>query len=107
MSEGVIDGRDYIEECYAKIKEISERLTSEEAGSALSQTAANALEWTKKCRKKVWLRTKEGMDLAKGVLDAARAIPDGGDGFDAALETYLDKVRELAKIVSYRVAIIT
>lgn len=107
MSEGVIDGRDYIEECYAKMKELSEHLNATQAGTTLAQTASSALDWTKKCRKKVWLRTKEGMDLAKGVLDALHAIPEDGADISDVLETYLNRVRDLAKVLSYRVAIIT
>lgn len=109
------DGREIIDETYKTAKSIAESLEglkgsySDEHYTELSETIAGAVEWAKKCRNKVWLRSKEGTDLAQGCFDSANALKDEL-GTAAALDGAASlnyKLESLAKVIATKASVMT
>ncbi|MBW8382511.1 MAG: hypothetical protein K0M69_08345 [Youngiibacter sp.] len=109
------DGREIIDETYKLIKGIAESLDgskesySDENYAELSETISSSVDWAKKCRNKVWLRSKEGTDLAQGCFDSASALKEE-IGSTAALEGAASlnyKLESLAKIIATKASVMT
>ena len=110
------DGRQIIDETYNILKEVPAALESQKAAyeggvyETLRGTVESSLEWAKKCRNKVWLRSKEGTDLAQGCLDYAKELSSSlGQPEKATDAAYslLYKLEGLAKIISTKASVMT
>lgn len=110
------DGRKIIDETYQVIKGIADGLDekkqnySEEVFSGLEQDINDSLNWAKKCRNKVWLRSKEGTDLATGCLEAAKQLQENLENTNAAADaasSLLLKLEALAKIIATKASVMT
>ena len=110
------DGREIINETYKKIKAIAEDVEARKAEFSesdyqrLEKEVTSSLDWAKKCRNKVWLRSKEGTDLAQGCLDAALTLESGlesKEGFWDASSSLLYKLENLAKIIATKASVMT
>ena len=109
------DGREIIDEAYKLVKGIAESLEafkesySAEHYTELSESISGSVDWAKKCRNKVWLRSKEGTDLAQGCLDAAAALNESL-GKSASLDEAASlnyKLESLAKIIATKASVMT
>lgn len=110
------DGRQIIDETYNILKEVPSALESHkaayegEAFETLRGTIESSTEWAKKCRNKVWLRSKEGTDLAQGCLDYAKEVSSSLDKPDKATDaaySLLYKLESLAKIIATKASVMT
>lgn len=110
------DGRDLIEETVAILGQIVEQLPAvkphysaeefEELGSYLE----GAQKWANACRKKVWLRGKEGTDMAQACLDAAKRLLEILGRPAEALEAAADlsfRLENLARVIATKSQIMT
>ncbi len=110
------DGRDVINQTYKAVKEISTNMEavrskfSDQEFESFKIEITECVTWAKKCRNKVWLRSKEGTDLAQGCLNAVEAIEteiqNGAEGLQAA-ETAKFKLESLAKVISTKASVMT
>ncbi|MGD9570146.1 MAG: hypothetical protein AB7V48_17860 [Sedimentibacter sp.] len=110
------DGREIIDQTYKTIKGISETLDDRKENYAeakfltLRKEVDESLNWAKKCRNKVWLRSKEGTDLAQGCLDVAnvfRSMLDNNETISDESYTLLMKLENLAKIIATKASVMT
>lgn len=110
------DGRVIIDETYKIIKGIADNLEekkgsfAESAFASLKKDVEDSLSWAKKCRNKVWLRSKEGTDMAQGCFDAANALKEKLDNAvtlsDESFALVL-KLENLAKIIATKASVMT
>lgn len=109
------DGREIIDETYKLVKGTLESLEgfkesySEEHYAELLETITGSVEWAKKCRNKVWLRSKEGTDLAQGCLNAAVALNEvmgKSESLDGAASLNY-KLESLAKVIATKASVMT
>lgn len=110
------DGRVIIDETYKIIKGIADTLEekkdnySVEVFTSLKNDVNESLNWAKKCRNKVWLRSKEGTDLAQGCLDAANQLNGKLESNEVLSdESYalFMKLESLAKIIATKASVMT
>lgn len=110
------DGRVIIDETYKIIKGIADTLEgkkdnfTEDIFKSLKNDVNESLNWAKKCRNKVWLRSKEGTDLAQGCLDAANQLNNKLENNEVlSNESYalLMKLESLAKIIATKASVMT
>ncbi|MGC8826509.1 MAG: hypothetical protein ACP5TV_05830 [Anaerolineae bacterium] len=110
------DGRDLIEETVVIIGQLVERLPavkpqySDEEFKELESYLESASKWVASCRKKVWLRGKEGTDMAQKCLDAAKHLQEVLDKPAAALETAADltyQLENLARVIATKSQVMT
>jgi DNA polymerase III sliding clamp (beta) subunit (PCNA family) len=110
------DGRDIITITYKTVKEISSELDSrrevftESNFNELKKEVDESLNWAKKCRNKVWLRSKEGTDLAQGCLNVVNELKENMDDGSKAAELAFNlkyKLESLAKIISTKASVMT
>lgn len=110
------DGREIIAQTYTALKEIASTFDSkkeefsEKDYRELKKEVDEALIWAKKCRNKVWLRSKEGTDLALGCLNTVKeleeSINDGSKASEIAFNIKY-KLESLAKIIATKASVMT
>lgn len=110
------DGRQIIDETYQIIKGIAEQLGEKKQNFAddvfakLEGNVGASLTWAKKCRNSVWLRSKEGTDLAAGCQESANllkeSLSDPTAATDAAI-SLLSKLDSLARIIATKASVMT
>ena len=110
------DGRQIINETNKIVKEVSEKLEavkgkySEEDFSTLKADVDASLKWVKKCKNKVWLRSKEGTDLARGCLKEAEKLKGGLEDVSTTREAATSlsmQLESLAKIIASKASVMT
>ena len=110
------DGRSIIEEVYGIIQEVSnglgdlEGVFSDEAFSELERYVESSRKWVKLCRKKVWLRGKQGTKMAQGCLDAANEFKAALDDPPAANEAAAglsQQLEVLARLIATKAQVLT
>ncbi len=110
------DGRQIIDEVYRVVKGISEKMETkksiypDDVFASTTQDVEASLTWAKKCRNKVWLRSKEGTDLAAGCLNAANGLKEKLDDTSSApgaASELLIKLETLAKIIATKASVMT
>ncbi len=110
------DGRDIIEEVYGIVKEVSGEFGdlkgpfSDEEFSEFEGYIASAMKWVKLCRRKIWLRGKQGTDMARECLDAANQLKVALDDPPAAKEAAADlaqRLEALARLVATKAQVLT
>lgn len=116
MKPTVADGRDLIEETVVIIGQLVEKLPavkphySDEEFKELESYLESAGKWVAACRKKVWLRGKEGTDMAQKCLDVAKHLQEVLDKPAAALETAADlayQLENLARVIATKSQVMT
>jgi hypothetical protein len=118
------DGRELIEETYqiiinltGNVGNIVNGLSADEAVEFKSELEA-AMKWVKLCRDKVWLRGKQGTDMAQDCLDSAKRLEviavsnSSGEAADAgaAVEGVADlslRLETLARLIASKVQVLT
>ena len=110
------DGRQIIEDTHSIIMGVSNGLDnvegnfSEEEFAEFKLYVVEAQKWVRLCRKKVWLRGKEGTDMAQGCLDAAldlkAALDDPSRAVDAAGDVS-SKLESLARVIATKSQVLT
>jgi hypothetical protein len=110
------DGRQIISETYKVIRGIAEELeqlkkdSPEASLSDVEQYIESSLSWAKRCLNKVWLRSSEGTQLAKGCLDAANELKAKAANPASALEEAINlsaKLESLARIIATKASVMT
>lgn len=109
------DGRELIKEAYGIINSINEGLAeikSNFAGDDFGTFASaikNGLDWAKKCQNKVWLRSKEGTEMASVVLEAARRLQDNLNTpqVNSKAVDFSEKVQHLGRELQHKVSFMT
>jgi hypothetical protein len=106
------DGRQIINETYKIIKEVSEELQGQKDNHSedLEKDVGICLKWVQKCQNKVWLRSKEGTDLAQGCRDEAERLKENLTDASVAIEAALDlsmQLESLAKIIASKATVLT
>jgi len=110
------DGRSIIEEVYGIIQEVSngpddlKGAFSDEAFSELDGYVGLSKKWVKLCRKKVWLRGKQGTDMAQGCLDAAikfKASLDNSSAANDAGANLAQQLEALARLIATKSQVLT
>ncbi len=110
------DGRDLIEETVALIGQIAEQLPavkshySDAEYEELQSYLESAGKWADSCRKKVWLRGKEGTDMAQQCLNAARELQGSLDKPAVALEAAASlsfQLENLARVIATKSQVMT
>lgn len=110
------DGRDLIEETVAIIGQLTEGLPAVQAHYSadefeeLKSYLESAGKWAAACRKKVWLRGKEGTDMAQKCLDVAKHLQEVLDKPAAALEAAADlsyQLENLARVIATKSQVMT
>lgn len=110
------DGRDIMKETYKIIKKISGEIDSkkgnysDEKFETIKKELEESLNWAKKNRNSVWLRTAEGTGLAQGCLDEAKILEENIDDEKEAVGKTLDlkiKLESLAKIIATKASVMT
>jgi hypothetical protein len=106
------DGRQIINETYKIIKEVIGELEGQRDNhfEELNKDVGVCLKWAQKCQNKVWLRSKEGTDLAQGCKDEAEKLKkhlnDGSVAIEAALDLSM-QLESLAKIIANKATVLT
>lgn len=106
------DGRQTINETYKIIKEVSEELEGQKDHHSedLKKDVGVCLKWVQKCQNKVWLRSKEGTELAQGCKDEAvklkKHLADSSIALEAALDLSM-QLESLAKIIASKATVLT
>jgi len=110
------DGRQLIEDTRAIILEIAAGLDSlkepfsDDEFAEFEMYLESAQKWVKLCRKKVWLRGKEGTDMAQGCLEAAERLQASLDDPEAAIDAMAEvssKLESLARVISTKSQVLT
>lgn len=110
------DGRDIINQAYSTLKEIADVMDlakenfSDKNFQEYKKEFDESLAWAKKCRNKVWLRSKEGTDLAQGCLDAINELKENTDDENKAVQLSFNvkyKLESLAKIIATKASVMT
>lgn len=106
------DGRQIIDETYKIVKEVSEELEEQKDSrfEDLKKDVGVCLRWVQKCQNKVWLRSKEGTDLAQGCKDEAEELKKHLTDASVAREAALDlsmRLESLAKIIANKATVLT
>lgn len=110
------DGREIIEEIITLLNEISEKKEgvkdkySAQDLEDLEASLASAQKWAAFCRRKVWLRGKEGTDMAQGCLDATKELAEVLDMPAKALEAAANAaylLESLARVVATKSQVMT
>lgn len=113
------DGRELIEQAYQIITELAGKgdglvkgLAEDQAEEFKAEMEA-AVKWVKLCRDKVWLRGKQGTDMAQECLESANRLKAGlEDKIDAAaaVEAVADlslRLETLARLIASKVQVLT
>ena len=110
------DGRDIIEQAYETLMQVSGKTDELKGGYSkdehieLTEILEGAQKWVGLCRRKIWLRGKEGTDLAQGCLDAASRLQASlGQPVDA-IEAAADlsaRSEALARLISTKSQVLT
>jgi hypothetical protein len=112
----VADGRDLIEEAYALLTQVKGKAEELKAGysadefTELSEILQGADKWVGLCRRKIWLRGKEGTDLAQGCLDVAKQLAAAMARPTEAIEAAADlsaRSESLARLISTKSQVLT
>lgn len=110
------DGREIIEEVYRIVSEISDGLPAlkgslpSETWSELEWEMQSATKWVGMCRDKVWLRGKQGTDMAQTCLDAARKLQASLHNPSTVLEAAAGlstELETLARVIASKVQVLT
>ena len=110
------DGRQLIENTRSIILEVTTGLDghrdaySDEEFTEFGMYLESAQKWVKLCRKKVWLRSKEGTDRAQRCLNAANRLQSSLDEPAAAIDAAADistQLESLARIISTKSQVLT
>ena len=110
------DGRQVISETYKVIRGIVEGLeqvkkdSPETSFTEVEKYIESSLGWAKKCLNKVWLRSSEGTQLAKGCLDVANELKAKATNPASALEEAINLsslLESLAKIIATKASVMT
>lgn len=119
MDEQVLDGRIVSEEAYILIYKLNSELDTfekmfadGEAYKAFCEKLKTAMTWTKQCRKKQWLRTKEGMAMIKKVYEDVQILQQAVTAGTAeqainAADAAIQSSSDLAKTLAFRTTIVT
>jgi hypothetical protein len=103
------DGRDIIEEVLEALSQVKSRIPeqsnaySADEAAELKDILESASKWIQQCRKKIWLRGKEGTDMAQGCLDGLAAP-------EVAMEAASDlayRLESLARLLSTKSQVLT
>lgn len=110
------NGMEIIEQVHGIIDEQGQALDGlrgtfpDEALAQFTATMESAAKWVKLCRRKVWLRGKQGTEMAQGCLDAANRLIAAMDNPAAANEAAADlagRLEELARLLATKVQVLT
>lgn len=110
------DGRQLIEDTRAIILEVAAGLDglkgafSDDEFAEFEMYLESAQKWVNLCRKKVWLRGKEGTDMAQGCLEAAERLQASLDDPEAAIDAMAEvssKLESLARVISTKSQVLT
>lgn len=110
------DGRVIIDETYKIIKVIADGLEEKKGNysdslfTSLKKDVEDSLTWAKKCRNKVWLRSKEGTDMAQECFNAANTLKEKLDSSETLSdESYalVLKLENLSKIIATKASVMT
>jgi hypothetical protein len=110
------DGRTIIEDVRGIIQEVSNGLDdlketfSDAQFSELEGYVEASSKWVKLCRKKVWLRGKQGTDMAQECLDAATELRASLDDPPAAIDACADLAQQLevlARLIATKAQVLT
>jgi len=104
------DGRQIIAETYKVIKTLAEEMEKQKTDPDLEKYIESSLTWAKKCLNKVWLRSKDGTDLARGCLSAANDLKDKLDDQAAALDAAVNlsvQLESLARTIASKASVMT
>ena len=110
------DGRELIEQAYQIITELASKgdslvkdLADDQADEFKTEMDA-AVKWVKLCRDKVWLRGKQGTDMAQEGLESANrlkaAIADPAAMVEAVADLSL-RLETLARLIASKVQVLT
>ena len=110
------DGRELIEQAYQIITELASKgdslvkdLADDQADEFKTEMDA-AVKWVKLCRDKVWLRGKQGTDMAQECLESANrikaAIADPAAMVEAVADLSL-RLETLARLIASKVQVLT
>ena len=110
------DGRELIEQAYQIITELASKgdglvkgFTPDQAEEFKAEMEA-AVKWVKLCRDKVWLRGKQGTDMARECLDSANRLKAELANAPAAVEAVADlslRLETLARLIASKVQVLT
>ncbi|MDY7076778.1 MAG: hypothetical protein SXV54_07605 [Chloroflexota bacterium] len=112
----MVDGRQLIEDTRNIILEVSAGLDAQKGTFSDEQFAEfemyieSAQKWVKLCRKKVWLRGKEGTDMAQRCLSAADRLQTSLDKPAVAIVAAADvstQLESLARVISTKSQVLT
>jgi hypothetical protein len=110
------DGRQLIEDTRNIILEIEGRRNDVEgsfSGDEFTEFTLyieSALKWVELCRRKVWLRGKEGTDMAQECLVAANELAASLENPAAAVDAAADvsaQLEALARVISTKSQVLT
>ena len=110
------DGRQHIEDTRAIILEAAGGLDgfkdsmSDDQFAEFEMYMESTQKWVKMCRKKVWLRGKEGTDRAQRCLDSAQQLQASQDQPVAAVEAAGDlaaQLESLARVLATKSQVLT
>ena len=110
------DGRDLIEEAYKIVTELTGSLDgviasfSADAAKEYKSELEAAMKWAKLCRDKVWLRGKQGTDMAQDCLSSAKRLQESLTDAAAAIEGVADlslRLETLARLIASKVQVLT
>ncbi len=110
------DGRQLIEDTRAVILEVAngcdalrDTFTDEEIAEFEVYLEA-AQKWVKLCRRKVWLRSQEGTEMAQRCLDAARRLQTSLGDPPAAVDAMAEvssNLESLARVIATKSQVLT
>lgn len=110
------DGRELIEQVYQVVIELAGKgdglvkgLAEDQAEEFRGEMEA-AVKWVKLCRDKVWLRGKQGTDMAQGCLESANRLKASIGDPAAAVEAVADlslRLETLARLIASKVQVLT
>ena len=110
------DGRNHIEEVHTILFDLVSRL-EEQKGSypddklaELQKYLQAAQNHVRSCRKKVWLRSKEGTEMAQKCLEYAQELQSGYDQSSVAVgaaQNLMAQLESLARLVASKSQVLT
>ena len=110
------DGRQLIEDTRSIVLAVCAGLDgrkdtfSDEELAEFQMYLESAQKWVKLCRKKVWLRSREGSERAQRCLDAANKLQASLDQPTAAIDAAADvstRLESLARVISTKSQVLT
>ena len=110
------DGRDHIEEVHTILVDLVSRLEEQKGNypddklDELQKNLQAAQTHLRSCRKKVWLRSKEGTEMAQKGLEYAQKLQKGYDqpavAVDAA-QNLAAQLESLARLIASKSQVLT